>query len=317
MNVARKYGKLAPHPEDTHPRVKLAPALDATLVVPPVVDWFSRVTDWPMYLNDRIGDCTIAAAGHIEEAASAYGTGTTVKVTNTDVLKAYSAVSGYDPATGANDDGAVMQDVLDYWRKTGIGGHTILGFAQVDHTNPAEMALALYLFGHLYLGIQVPQSAEDQFAAGQPWDYTDPRSPILGGHAINVGGFDARTGRWKPVSWGKPIDMTQRFVAAYADEAWIVITREWWQAQGGDPEGVDLTVVGGQYTALTRQPFPVTPPAPTPTPTPGPVPGPGGRPSAADVAFMAVMDPYVRTRRPAAHIAAAYKTWKTTSGFGQ
>ena len=40
------------------------------------VDRASEVTDWPMYLNDALGDCTIAGEGHLFGALSLYGLGT-------------------------------------------------------------------------------------------------------------------------------------------------------------------------------------------------------------------------------------------------
>src|SRR4051812_13096396 len=92
------------------PRLKVSQFLTAP-TYPASLDYLSRVNNYPMYLNDRIGDCTCAGAGHIIQAESTYGQGSTQTVSDNDVLTAYEAVSGYDPSTGANDDGAVMQDV--------------------------------------------------------------------------------------------------------------------------------------------------------------------------------------------------------------
>ena len=40
--------------------------LTTTLPAPPAaVDWGKKVPSWPMYLNDKYGDCTCAAAGHM------------------------------------------------------------------------------------------------------------------------------------------------------------------------------------------------------------------------------------------------------------
>jgi len=63
---AGKLGALAPHPEDTHPRVKLANHMNVakTPPTPAVVDYASRVRSWPMYLNNALGDCTCAGIGH-------------------------------------------------------------------------------------------------------------------------------------------------------------------------------------------------------------------------------------------------------------
>src|SRR6478735_8563226 len=140
------------------PRLRLGRFLTSLLPFPENEDWISEIPTWPMYLNDEIGDCTFATAGHTIQVFNWYGLGKVVKVTDADVLKGYSAVSGYDPQTGANDDGCVVQDVLNYWRKTGVGGHKIAAFAEVDLSNEDELRAAMNLFGTVYLGINFPNT---------------------------------------------------------------------------------------------------------------------------------------------------------------
>jgi hypothetical protein len=104
-----KGGRLAPDP--SKPRLLLSRYQSAP-AAPQKVDYLSEIAAWPMYDNDKIGDCTCAGVGHVLEAESTYGVGSTITVTDHDVLKAYEAVSGYNPMTGENDNGARMQDVL-------------------------------------------------------------------------------------------------------------------------------------------------------------------------------------------------------------
>lgn len=306
-----KLGRLAPYPPQTKPRLMLGQFLTGTYpTAPPVVDYISKVDNWPVYLNDRIGDCTCAAAGHMVEAWTRYGQGATVAVTDQDVLAAYEAVSGYDPASGANDNGAVMQDVLDYWRKTGVGGHRIAAFFQVDLTNAAELDAALYLFGHVYLGINCPQSALDQFNAGQPWDAVANDGGIAGGHAIDWG-FVAAGQNHKVVTWGAVQEMTPAFLARYAEEAWAVADEEW-IAKNQSPAGLDTAALNAAFQAMTGQPgpFPVTP---------TPVPVPPSPPGDADHALAAVAHPWVRERHTHLggneHMAEALKHWMAARGL--
>ena len=233
-----KGGRLAPDP--SKPRLLLNRYLSSP-ATPRLVDYLSKVDGWPMYLNDKIGDCTCAGVGHVIEAASTYGQGSTVKVTDDDVLKAYEAVSGYNPTTGANDNGARMQDVLSYWRKTGIAGRKILAFAQVDHADLAQLDGGLGTFGALYVGINFPESAMTQFNEGKPWDVV-PGARIEGGHAIHVGyyGPDDQVS-WKVITWGAVHGMTQRFWDTYVEEAWVVITPEWLNAAGKCRKGSTCT----------------------------------------------------------------------------
>jgi hypothetical protein len=78
---------------------------------------------WGMMDNDQIGDCTCAAAGHLIMEWTANAGKKMVTPTDKQIVAAYSAITGYNPATGANDNGANEIDVLNYWRQTGIAGH--------------------------------------------------------------------------------------------------------------------------------------------------------------------------------------------------
>lgn len=265
-NIQFHPGRLPNDPRK--PRLRLAKYL--TLPLAPVSqDYLSRVSSWPMYLNDRIGDCTCAGAGHIIQALSTYGRGKTETIADSDVLTAYSAVSGYDPETGDNDNGAVMQKVLSYWRKTGIGGHKILAFAEVDINDVDELKAALNIFGTLYVGFDFPDSAMDQFNRGEKWTVVS-NAQIEGGHAINVGGYDS-AGNWQLVTWGDVQEMDQAFWEKYVWEAWVVITPEWLNDVGYSPTGLDLYALGEDLAELTGGVNPFPAPSPVPTPTPDPV----------------------------------------------
>lgn len=298
MTITFRHGRKPPHTESARPRLKLAHFLTGALPpVPATVDYLSKVTDWPMYGNDRYGDCVFAMIGHTIEAATTYGQGTTVKVTDTDVLKGYSDVTGFDPDDPSTDQGTVIQDALDYWRKTGIGGHKILAFAQVDHTNMAEVDAALYLFGHIQVGINFPASAMDQFNNGQPWDVVR-RSPIEGGHAIDMGSKN------EVVTWAQRQQFTPAFWNTYVEEAWVAITPEWYDAAGRNPEGIDAAALGDGFTQLTGEPSPFRP-APNPDPDPAP-PGPAPAPvDGVDRALAAAVRPWLRLRHRGMNAAVA------------
>src|SRR5262249_36603595 len=94
---------------------------------PPYLDLAAAVTEWPMYANDRIGDCTTAAAAHMIEAWTAPTRGHAVVMSGRSVLLAFDKLKRVDPATG--EEGAVELEVLNYWRKRGIGGHRVRALA--------------------------------------------------------------------------------------------------------------------------------------------------------------------------------------------
>lgn len=265
-----KLGRKAGDPNK--PRLRLSRFLsDTAPTYPENRDYISKVANWPMYLNDRLGDCTCATVGHTIQVLTTYGQGQTVAVSDNDVLTAYEAVSGYNPNTGANDDGAVVQDVLNYWRKTGVGGHNILAFAYVEPSNTEELFAAMNLFGTIYLGIDFPNTAFDQLDAGEPWDVVDG-AVSEGGHAINAAYYDVSDKMWKVITWGQVQPMTQAFWDKYVDEAWVVISHEWFNAQGNSPTGINMYALGEEFRSLTGESNPFPEPAPEPTPEPAPTP---------------------------------------------
>jgi len=96
-----KLGKQSPrHDPRTLQFAKYLHAFE--LPTPPAsVDWSPAVTvPWGMMHNDTVGDCTCAAAGHlIMEWTANVGAETTPS--DEAILAAYSAITGYDPSTGA------------------------------------------------------------------------------------------------------------------------------------------------------------------------------------------------------------------------
>lgn len=316
MPVTFVPGVLPQHPEDTHPRLKLASHLAAELPAPPAaVNWGSAVADWPMYGNDRAGDCVEAEQGHHEQVLSLVGSGIEVTVPEQAVIKAYEDIAGYVPGDPATDVGTNIQDAMGYWRKTGVGGHRIDAFAQVNQSDMREVTTAIALLGPLSIGVDLPQSAMDQFNAGQEWDVVAHDGGILGGHCIIITGYDPQ-GLYG-VSWGQPVRLTYAFWARYVSEAWVVVSREWVNARTGlDPEGVDLSGLGDEFMQLTGQPnpFPVPAPTPTPAPTPGPPPGPVGDP---DAALAVVAHPFVTHHHTGlnARMSTALKTWLAAKGL--
>jgi hypothetical protein len=278
--VLFKGGRLPNDP--SKPRLRIGPYLrTVSAPVPQRVDWLSKVTQWPMYANDRYGDCVWATIGHQIQALTTYGQGNTIVVHESSLLNGYTAVTGFNPNDPSTDQGTVVQDALNYWRKSGVEGHQIIVFAQVDHTNRTEVEAAINTFGSLHVGINFPLSAENQFNAGKDWDRVTQDGGIIGGHAVPVGSYDDATGYNGTVSWARQLRMSKAFWDAYVEEAWIVITKDWLNANGLSPTGVDLYGLGQEFSARTGQPNPFPAPTPTPSPVPTPTPSPTPTPTPA------------------------------------
>jgi hypothetical protein len=257
--MPRQAGKLGKQPADpARKRLTLEKYLDPRTQLtraglPPVprskdVDYASKVTSWPVYMNDSLGCCTIAGVGHMYGAWTTYSGagGGEALFSDDEIVKVYSRVSGYVPGDEDTDQGAQMQDVLEDQKVNGITDvngklHEVVGYAAMG--NPADEDLlgqVLDVFGTVYTGIVVQAAMETEFQDQKPWTWT-PGSQQVGGHAVCL---QRRQGSGKApleyVTWGALQPATHKFQAYAVDEAWAVVTRDWLQANGSSVSGLDL-----------------------------------------------------------------------------
>jgi hypothetical protein len=283
MSLVRTFvpGRLPNDASRPRIRLRVTTGASAQSFVPPVTcNWYAAVDPdtWGMDGNDSVRDCTIAEVDHTIKATEVAAGNPEVSSATGEVLAGYSAVTGYDPEDPSTDRGAEMQQVRAYWRKPGftLGGtdHTIALFAEIDGADVGLARWACAHFGPVGLGINCPQSALEQYDAGEDWTVV-PGSPDAGGHAISLVGYDAQ---WLyVVTWGRLVRMSYQFWSAYVEEAWTQLDAEFINAtSGNDPLGEVVRDLGAQFEALTGQPNPFPAPTPEPTPAPGPVPPGGG-----------------------------------------
>lgn len=240
--------------DPSKPRMKVSSFLNKeSRKAPPRINWHAKVSSFPGYKNEEIGDCTCAGIAHMVQTWTANAS-SLVTPAEEVVIDFYKKVSGYD-GTPETDNGAVMQDVLNYWRKNSFDGRHILAFAECDIKDLNECKLAAAEFGGIYIGINFPSSAMKKFLDGKSWDVT-PGDPIMGGHAICSARYDDGEDAWYVVTWGKEQKMTQAFWDEYVAEAWIVVTKDWINARGQTPNSVDTRALGQIYTELTGEPSP-------------------------------------------------------------
>jgi hypothetical protein len=172
------------------------------------------------------GDCVFAGLGHgVMESASNSGR-PIPKISSLTTLRHYSAVTGYDIQTGANDNGTDVQVALNWMQKTGFvddsgAAHKIGTFVSLEPGNFNQLWEALWLFEEVGIGINFPDSAMDQFNANLTWSVV-PGSQIDGGHYIPLVGHPSDT-VWTCVTWAKRQTMTAAFITEYCDEAYAWI----------------------------------------------------------------------------------------------
>jgi hypothetical protein len=290
--ITFRAGRLPNDP--SKPRVSLDAHLDGA-TAPAIVDNYTAVASWGMLGNDQWGDCTCAGDGHICEQQTGIGLGQELVVTTGQALDIYSAISGFNPNDGPpgsnpTDQGATVQSAIEYLVKPGIGAFRIAAYGQVAVTDMAKIKLAVYEFGCLSIGINLPDSAMTQFNAGQPWTPVSG-SPIDGGHCVIVVGYDAD---WiYVVTWGAVQKMSYAFWTEYVEEAWAPIAQDW-----VSKSGLSLTSFGQEFAQMfgVANPFPAPAPAPVtppPAPEPAPTPAPTPPPAPTPVPVPPVTPPYV------------------------
>ncbi|MDD5301491.1 MAG: hypothetical protein PHS14_00165 [Elusimicrobia bacterium] len=247
---AVKLGKAAPRLD---PRtLRLAAYLPAELPEIPAAADYSRAVPsgaWGMLANDRLGDCTCAAAGHLIQQWTG-SVGSAVTPADADIVAAYSAITGYNPADPSTDRGAVELDVLNFWRAAGIAGHKIGAYAAVDPRDRAHVRAGAYLFGGLYLGVALPRSAQAQDTWDVAGDGPDAAPGSWGGHAVSVAAYDA-DGLYI-VTWGALKRVTWAFWDRYVDEAYAVLSPDFLDGKGQTPAGFNLAQLQQDLAAVTN-----------------------------------------------------------------
>lgn len=195
---------------------------------------------YPIDGNDRYGDCTIAGVAHLIAAWNAE-----VK-DNDHVPNGNQVVAQYFKLSGGTDTGLNEHDVLRTWQRSGLFGHRIAAYAPVQPTDIAGLHRAVAFYGGAYLGIECPESCQEQFQAGKPWTY-EPDAPIEGGHCIVALGYDAHYVYC--ATWGGVAPVTYAFLAHYLEETWAVIPAQFVD-KGHDALGVNLAALQGAISKL-------------------------------------------------------------------
>ena len=272
--MAYKYGR---RPPKRAPALKLSDYLTGAVPAHPAyVDYLATLPGWQMLGNDRYGDCVAVTWANTRRLV----TSALATANYPSLAQVESVYETQNPGFPSQDNGMDIQTLLEYLTaNAGPDGAKAVGFAQVDHTNPDEVKAAIAIFGSVWTGIIVTAANENQFSAGQSWDYI-PNSQQMGGHSVIVGGYGTvpaeggpLTGDQKFITWAQETSFTDSFWANQVEECWAVI----WPEHLGSREftaGMNLQQFAADYTAITGNPFPAPVPAPPNPAPPGPNPPP-------------------------------------------
>lgn len=224
--------------------LSMARALDS-LGSPPdaSMDWTAAVDaqthgDWGMDGNDQVGDCVIADDAHFIMLRTA-NTGKIAIPTTAECLEQYKVVTGWNGVIGdPSDQGTSETDDCAWLVKTGFLGHQANATGMIDPGNLDHLRWTIQLFGAVKFGVNLPQSAMDQFNAGQPWTVVKNDGGSIGGHDIL--GVTYSANGFNVVTWGKLQPVDPAWILKYADEAHALLFTDWINAQGTAPNGFNL-----------------------------------------------------------------------------
>lgn len=225
-----KLGRSAASPPS---KLKMADFVDiekgaAILATPKAVSMSWRVKQWPMHLNDSLGDCTCASMAHHEHIACVYA-GMPYDITDKDVSQMYQA-SGWKPGNPDTDNGWTLQEAAGWARTHRLGYRTsVYAYADCDVADDNACELAHWLFGGLYIGAGLPISAQAQYRQGVPWDVsTGPDAEVgsWGGHCM-VRVNSVLHKHHTLVTWGGLQVCTEAWWDTYVDEAMALVPRDW------------------------------------------------------------------------------------------
>lgn len=249
--------------------LRLSAYFDASRAAPPpaVVDYAAKAmaSIQRVYLNDTYGDCVIAGKYHAEGVWSGNELGSATLGTDQEVYSAYQKICG------PGDNGCLITAVLDYFRDTGLSFNgavkKIDGYVSVDWTNKLEVQVALYLFGAITIGINLPSA----WTTDSVWDVTD--TSIVGGHDVSCVGYNEQG--VQVASWGRLYTITwAAFVKTkWLEEAYVMLAPDWYANNKLAPSGVDADMLAADLAKLGGGTIPPIDPAPIP-PGPGPQPVP-------------------------------------------
>lgn len=204
--------------------LKLSNYVDLTAILPQVpvtVRWSDKGPVSPTYrplLNTEIGCCAIAGPLHTTQTLR-YADGDAFDPTDDMALEGYERIGGYQRGNPATDNGCVLDDVMNAWRRDGIGNHKIGGWGGIPPGNHSLMTAGLYLFGPLESGFRLPMAVQgaqqwampDRGQGGPEWE---PGS--WGGHEVPI--VNISPDGLEVVSWGTIVPVEWEFVDAYCDE---------------------------------------------------------------------------------------------------
>lgn len=210
---------------------------------------------WGMLLNDKKGCCVISSMAHQFMLWNKASKGIDIIFSDDIIERTYYDVNG-----NTEDRGTNMLTAKKYFRKHGMVDifgkvHKTEAFLKIDHTNWEEVCIALYEFGCVDIGFNVPDYVFSQMDAGEEWSVQD-KANYQGGHCVPLIqklGAETLLGKVESlncVTWGQEQLMQRGFFYKNCDEAYIDVTKAYLNSENKTPEGLAIEDLMSDLRAL-------------------------------------------------------------------
>lgn len=237
---ARQLGRTPSNPERMKKALRLERYLNLAKLptIPTLADWAKPIQGWRVAGNDDWGDCVFAAKSHMIRTWSA-NKGREVVIPDQDVIDLYRH---YSPG----DNGYNILDSLDILRQKGMWGHEIWAYVAVDLQNHDLVRAAIYLFGGIDTGVNLPRGWQGDVAV---WDIGAGRPGGWGGHDVWIPKCDQS--QLSCITWGDVQPLTWAALDYYFDEGYACISPDWLAPGGVAPNGLDLPALHADLNEVT------------------------------------------------------------------
>jgi hypothetical protein len=215
----------------------------ALMTPPSSADWFAICpADGDPLGNDAVGDCVPCAELRAIQVRRANARGDSWRPTRDGALSLYAALTGFDPATGSPDAGTDTARAMASWATNGIRINDqnldVVCWATVDPADAAHIAIAIGHTGPVQITLALPAAAHDLAIWAQPPGIGAGWEPASWGyHRVMVGKFDSSERVCR--TWGRDVPIHPAFWSAYVVAVDATLSREWMEATGLAPSGLD------------------------------------------------------------------------------
>lgn len=237
---------------------------------------------FPVYGNNRYGDCFYVAPVHLTQSQVSVRTGVQLEFSEAAIIKRYLQLS-------PRDNGLSNDDILPEWR-AGIvgpnGPYKLIDYATIDPKDTASIKTAMYYLGGMVTTHSLRTTWMSNIRNGMIWT-NDGRIDPDAGHAVAEHAVNA-AGNFITSTWGYLVELTPAGLANSDAEVLICVTKDWFDAKGYTPNGDHYIDIAKVWEAGTGRKLPV---GLFPDPEVGPPPPPPPPVSSGSV----VVDPATKT----------------------